>query len=334
MFFKRSQIQADCTPGESPFIGVLRSENLQLKAGLANIQANLAESVSVNNENIDCCQQIEENCEELSRESASIHEATDALSDALTEMRELAEETDRKLESIRSFVELIEDVSAKTKLLALNATIEAARAGEAGKGFAVVADEVKSLSSQTQDAVASIGDSIEEILANSNRVAESMRGLDERSDQMRETVSAFNDRIVETNSQNVESTRRVIGANDRVFMSLAKLDHIIWKVNTYLSVLDGQPAFDFVDYHNCRLGKWYYDGDGQQSFSSMPSFRGLETPHAQVHESTRRVFDILDSDLPNDDPVIAEALEEMERGSDGVFEYLDQILTEKKSVTH
>lgn len=330
MFFGK-QIVASSEPSTNWLVDVLKTENLQLKQGLVNIQSNLAESVAVNAENIQNCGQIEDNCSQLSAESESIRSDMGEFSHAVSDMRELAEETDKQLLGIRKFVELIEDVAAKTNLLALNATIEAARAGEAGKGFAVVASEVKSLSNQTQDAVASIGSSIEQILANSNRVAERMVDLDERSEQIRDTVSEFNDRIHETNEMNVNATRQITGANDRVFMSLAKLDHIVWKVNTYLSVIDREPAFEFVDCHSCRLGKWYYEGTGKSSFSGMPSFPKLEQPHSEVHEATRRVFNLLESEIASDDTAIADSINDMEHGSDGVFQHLDDMLAEKKA---
>ena len=315
----------------SSLIEILRCENEQLKQGLANIQSNLAESVAVNTENISNFRMIESNCQQLSTESESIRTDTDQFSHAVSEMRALVEETDKQLLGIRKFVSMIEEIASQTNLLALNATIEAARAGEAGKGFSVVAGEVKSLSNQTQEAVGSIGESIEQILSNSNRVAERMRKLDERSDQIRDTVSAFSNRIHETNEKNVEATQHVTGANDRMFMSLAKLDHMIWKVNTYLSVIEEKPVFDFVDCKNCRLGKWYYQGDGQQSFSGTPSFRNLETPHSQVHQATKRVFDLLGNGLTFADEEVSIALTDMETGSDGVLEYLDQMLREKTS---
>lgn len=311
-------------------VEVLKEENVRLKQGLVNIQSNLAESVAVNTENVQICQEIEQSCAQLSAESKAVRGDTESFSHAVSEMRAMAEETDRQLLGIHKFVEIIEEIAQQTNLLALNATIEAARAGEAGKGFSVVANEVKTLSNQTQNAVSSISQSIEQILANSKQFAERMRGLDERSDQIQQSVSSFDDNIHHTEQQNAEVTRRVIGANDRVFMSLAKLDHIVWKVNTYLSVLEGQPVFQFVDCRNCRLGKWYYQGDGQASFSRMTSYRGLEGPHEQVHESTRRVFDFIESGTPAEDPEIAEALLAMEVGSDGVFEFLDRILEEKK----
>lgn len=50
---------------------------------------------------------------------------------------------------------------------------------------------------------------------------------------------------------------------------------------------------DFVDHHNCRLGKWYEQGDGKQIFSSPPSFRHMEHPHSEVHNNTMRIFELL-----------------------------------------
>ncbi|MCC9602511.1 methyl-accepting chemotaxis protein [Stieleria sp. JC731] len=312
-------------------IEILKNENLQLRAGLSNIQSGLADAVSVNIQNIENCRRIEENCSQLAHESESIRSATDEFSNAVTDMRSLVEQTDRQLIGMRMFVELIEDVACQTNLLALNATIEAARAGEAGKGFAVVAGEVKNLSSQTSSAVKNIATSIEQILEKSTVVADRVRELDERSDHIRDTVSHLNDRVLQTNKGNVESTIQVSAANDIVFMSLAKLDHIVWKVNTYLSVLEGEPIFDFVDCHNCRLGKWYYDGEGQATFSSTFSYKKLEAPHAQVHQGTKRVFELLSTPISTDDPSIADALEDMEVGSSQVISVLDQILTEKRA---
>ena len=129
-----------------------------------------------------------------------------------------------------------------------------------------------------------------------------------------------------------KSTINMSYTNDRVFMSLAKLDHVLWKVNTYYSAVTQEEQFKFVDHHNCRLGKWYYEGDGKENFANTPHFAQLESPHATVHDGTKKVFDIMIGDENGhhvDVKALAAAFDEMEKGSDEVFKTLDTILQDK-----
>jgi hypothetical protein len=34
---------------------------------------------------------------------------------------------------------------------------------------------------------------------------------------------------------------------------------------------------------DCRLGQWYYDGEGRRCHSHLPGFRELEAPHQAFH---------------------------------------------------
>ncbi len=309
-------------------VGILRQENLLLKEGLAKIQANLAESVGLNDENSKILRQVEQDCRNLAADAQSIRGSTASFTQSMAEMRELAEESNKQLEGMRAFVNLVRKIAEQTNLLALNATIEAARAGEAGRGFSVVANEVKVLSRQSREAVENIGQSINSILEKAACVAEKTRSMEARSNEIDHTVAILSSQMQDTAVNAELAELKVSASSDRVFMSLAKLDHIIWKVNTYLSVIEGEPVIKFVDSHNCRLGKWYEHGDGQRLFASMPSFPGLARPHAQVHEATHKVFELLKNVTTNDED-IPRALESMERASDSVFEYLERILAEK-----
>ncbi|WP_436716319.1 CZB domain-containing protein [Roseiconus lacunae] len=136
---------------------------------------------------------------------------------------------------------------------------------------------------------------------------------------------------METNHSNGDSLVQATDANNLGITSLAKLDHIVWKVNTYRSVLEGESIFEIVDCHHCRLAKWYYERDGQASFAHTPSYRMLEAPHATVHRSTERFLLALHSaSISTNDTAIAESLEEMEKGSEQVLQVLDQIILQNK----
>ncbi len=63
---------------------VLKTENVQLRQGLVNIQTNLAESVAANLDNIKICRQIEEHCVRLSDESESVRSDTDECSHSVS----------------------------------------------------------------------------------------------------------------------------------------------------------------------------------------------------------------------------------------------------------
>ncbi|MCW8907639.1 MAG: CZB domain-containing protein [Sedimenticola sp.] len=112
-------------------------------------------------------------------------------------------------------------------------------------------------------------------------------------------------------------------------MSLAKLDHVLWKVNTYLSVNMNEPAFDFVDHHNCRLGKWYYQGEGKEFFSESSHYVAIEQPHSVVHQGTKGVFELLGTGQ-RDYPALMRAFRTMEESSQQVFAMLDRVEEDAK----
>ncbi|MCU7915439.1 MAG: CZB domain-containing protein [Candidatus Thiodiazotropha sp. (ex Gloverina cf. vestifex)] len=72
----------------------------------------------------------------------------------------------------------------------------------------------------------------------------------------------------------------------RSFVELAKLDHLIYKFGIYKAFmgLTTTKPDALPDHRHCRLGDWYYQGEGQACFSQLPGYREIEAPHKQVHE--------------------------------------------------
>jgi len=241
-------------------------------------------------------------------------------------MQDLLERT----EEVDKILSLIKDISEQTNLLALNAAIEAARAGEFGKGFSVVAEEVRSLADRTQKAVKNIDKIIKDMKNEMIEVGSIATEVSEKIETIDKKIENFKKELTQINNKINSTFDNILKVSNRVFMSLAKLDHIIWKVNTYLSVAKKEEVFKYVDYHNCRLGKWYYEGEGKEYFSNVESFNALESPHAIVHKGTKKIFDVIKmSEIDFDE--LMKAINEMENGSKKVFEILDKILIEKDS---
>lgn len=281
---------------ESQLNQLMGLENQVLKEGLVDIQGNLASAVDTAKVSLSDIDNITNNFDELTNEIGEVFVDMQILGSDSANSRNSIEELLSSTEEISDVLALIKTIANQINLISLNAAVEAARAGEAGRGFAVVANEVKTLSDKTQEALTDIDRVVRTMQQSVSKVSKTSIGMTNRAEQAAVKVTHFRSQLHDVEEGLDDKFKNIAGTNHQVFLSLAKLDHMIWNVNTYLSVNKGTPSFDYVDHNNCRLGKWYEHGEGKRYFSHTTAYKQLANPHSIVHRETLNVFKLLESD--------------------------------------
>lgn len=257
--------------------------------------------------------------------NANVHSVSEVITALINDSKKITES-----------LSMITGIADQTNLLALNASIEAARAGEHGRGFAVVADEVKNLSEHTKNAALEVSKTLKAF----NKRVEQMHVEAENSAMLSQDVmtqvSSFRDQFSDLSQSAKASVGYIVYARDKSFGLLTKLDHIIFKQNGYIAIESHQECPQqhkiAVDHHNCRLGKWYYEGIGHQQFRGTGAYSKLEQPHADVHHYTQQAYQLSRDDWachPDDIENILAQIKRAEDASGLVMQYIDDMVEEK-----
>lgn len=159
---------------------------------------------------------------------------------------------------------------------------------------------------------------MEELSTNSNKQIESLQN---KMELLRKSSAV----IVDENQD----------VTNAIFMVLVKLDHLLFKANGYRVVFKGELNSEFVSHKECRLGKWYDSGIGQEKFGKTSSYASLELPHSEVHDNIKKAVDcVARGECSQEAKNVMTYFGDAEKASNKVVEILDAMLEEERSIRH
>ncbi len=243
------------------------------------------------------------------------------------EVRKLAENTKISVSDIqKNVLELQSNIDMSVDQI--NRTAMCLNSGKELVDSALASiDEIGSSVNLINDKITQVAANTEEQTAATQTFTDGINNLSSEADHLYSNCENTGRAIFQV-SKSIDAVRGEMAKNrfcmkDSDMMEIYKTDHLLWRWRVYNMLLGHEIVDTNVvgDHKNCRLGKWYYETDGQ-NISSLKEFRELERPHMDLHKIAKEaVLAYERGDLEKAESL----LDKMDSCSKAVIDKLDKI---------
>jgi hypothetical protein len=154
--------------------------------------------------------------------------------------------------------------------------------------------------------------------------------MDEIANNANDTMASFSDKIGTLSHELKETSKESNKSSFDLFLSNYKIQHIIFKSNSYSAVVNGTVTEEIKkDHKHCGLGSWYYS-TGKKIFSKNQIFQRMEIHHTEFHNLINENLDCaltggcMSKNKSKD--AILKRFQEAEEHSNKLFELMDQLV--------
>jgi len=315
----------------------------EMSSDLHNLGGGIAHGMTLVQEEILACREEATKISNVSGETAmkvadtlqevhNVQQSFEELEQNVSNNSELIQSLNERTREISEISGLIKDIADQTNLLALNAAIEAARAGEHGRGFAVVADEVRKLAERTTKATQEIYITITSLNQESVELQGSSEAMSTIAQESMQRVGSFVHTLEEFSHNASSSAHEAKYINNKLFVTLVKIDHIMFKSNAYAAIVTENENETFADHTACKFGKWYFS-EGEGEFGDTQAFKAVDAPHKRVHAYAINNIEFVRKGLamrPEYKASIVDNFTKMEEASEELYVRLDEMIEQKR----
>ncbi|MBQ1783801.1 MAG: CZB domain-containing protein [Gammaproteobacteria bacterium] len=213
------------------------------------------------------------------------------------EVRALAARTQQSTAEIRNTIEQLHQSVQQTVTIidqgqqqAGQSVVRAQRGGEALTQIRSAVDTIRDMNTQIATASeeqTSVSDEINRNIISVHEISQETTRVAEETAEIAAHVAQLVDKLGELSAQFHD------GSNITLELGRARAAHLGWKarVRAFLDGAEHLSHKEAISDHECRLGRWYF-GEGKHRFGQLGAFKAVETPHAELHATIKRIVSL------------------------------------------